>query len=421
MVLLGCGAATSAEGAAAGREPKPLITTGVTGSVRGSGLDDPQYLLSFVPIQRLMLKATQRTLTEEDVTRGVHGTPVGPADLLRLELLRQDRDGYRLNYLLLTVQDQQAIYRVSERYGESLADAFRARRAQFVEIAGRYPDADLRPQLMFGLVAGAALNWLGLDLTTELGLRVQPPRHADGGVYLVHSEEAGAGLDFTGLYLDSETAPGSTMSFTTFGDGGSLPRLQGLPDVFDGLEGALDGWRALPDVYAALRSEYLALLLVAVDDAGQVMRAVADGAATDEAIARAVALPAERRTAILRLLGATGYLRAGGPPYRPGVVVLTERERPLAEAALTLSREIMTEWLRQNHASIKDELAGLSPMRNGLPFELAFSEVWHYELGFAAKRLAEDGFYANPRAPGGRYPGYVPLVWENAVLKGPAQ
>src|SRR5207237_8857173 len=121
--------------------------------------------------------------------------------------------------------------------------------------------------------------------TTELGYRVQPPHHANGGVYLVHSEEGGAQLDFTGLYLDSETAPGSRMSFSTFGDGASLPRLQGLPDVFDGLESAMDAWRKLPDVYAALRSEYVGLLLLAIDDAGQVMNAVANGTDTGAALA----------------------------------------------------------------------------------------------------------------------------------------
>jgi len=92
---------------------KPLITTGVTGSINASGLDDPQYVLSFVPIQRLMLDAAQRPLTKEEIQKAVQGTPVTLDHLLRLELLRQDQDTCRLNYLLLTVQDQETVYRVS--------------------------------------------------------------------------------------------------------------------------------------------------------------------------------------------------------------------------------------------------------------------------------------------------------------------
>jgi len=157
----------------------------VTGSIgNSSGLDDPQYVLSFVSVQRLMLDAVQHPLTKTEIDKAVAGTPVSLKDLLRLELLRQDRETYRLNYLLLTVQDQQTMYRVAAQYGQGLADAFRARAPEFKEILDRYPSAELRRQLAFALVAGAALNWGGLDLTTELGYRVQQPRHANGDAYL---------------------------------------------------------------------------------------------------------------------------------------------------------------------------------------------------------------------------------------------
>jgi hypothetical protein len=366
-----------------------------------------------------MLDATQHPLTREQIEKGIEGTPVTLDRLLQLELLRKDEDQYRLNYLLLTVGDQRAIYNASMRYGQSLAEAFRAHSAEFEDIFSHYPNAALRPQLAFDLIAGAALNWGGLNLTTELGYRVQPPRHANGDVYLIHSAERGARLDFTGLYLDSETAPGPKMSFSTFGDGDSMPRLQGLPDVFDGLESAMEDWKKLPDVYAALRSEYIVLLLLAIDDAGQIMNAVVTGADTDAALAKAVSVPEERRRAILGLLTATGYLRVSDHRYSAGVPVLTDRDKPMVDAALKLNREIMTTWLRENYPSMEKELSSLSPMRNGLPFSLAFSEVWHYTFGFATKSLAETGFYANPRAPGNRYEGYVPLVWVSTVLKGP--
>lgn len=420
ILLLGAGHALKAQSPGENGASQPLITTSVTGSIKASGLDDPQYVLSFVPVQRLMLEATRRSLTREEIQKAVQETPVTLDRLVQLELLRSSDNGtYRLNYLLLTAEDRRTIYRVSARYGKSLADAFRAHQTEFNEILSRYPNAGLRPQLMFDLIAGAALDWGGLRLATELGYRVQEPRHANGDVYLVHSAEVGAHLDSAGLYLDSETAPGSKMSFSTFGDGDSSPRLQGLPDVFEGIEGATEDWRKTPEVYAALRSEYMALLLLAIDDAGEVMNAVANGTGTDAALAAILPLPENRRTAILHLLTAIGYLHETDHRYVVGVPVLTERDKPLVDATLKLSREIMTDWLRQNYPPVKNDLSELSPMRNGLPFSLVFSEVWHYEFGFAAKSLAESGFYANPRAQGNRYEGYVPLVWASSVLKGP--
>jgi hypothetical protein len=181
----------------------------------------------------------------------------------------------------------------------------------------------------------------------------------------------------------------------------------------------MEDWKKLPAVYGPLQAEYVTLILLAIDDAGQVINAVANGTDTDATLAKAIAIPEERRKAIMDLLLAIGYLREADHRYSLAVPVLTENDKPLVDPTLKLSREIMTAWLRRNYPSMKVELSGLSPMRNGVPFSLAFSEVWHYEFGFATKSLAESGFYANPRAQGNRYEGYVPLVWASSLLKGP--
>ncbi len=419
-ILLGFFAVpASAQSSLQSPDQKNLLSTGVTGSVGSSGLDDPQYVLSFVPVQRLMLTATQRPLKIEEIDSALEQTPVRSSHLLNLELLRKEGEVYRLNYLLLTAKDQEEMFRISQRLGESLANAFLAKKSEFDALAARYPNPALRPQLLFGLVAGAALNWGGLELTTELGYRVQAPRHANGNAYLVHSSEDGAHLDFTGLYFDSQTAPGSVLMFSTFGDGKSLPRLQGMPDVFDGLEAAMENWKKLPDVYKALRNEYITLLLLAIDDAGRILNAVAQGADTQAAIAKSVEISDTRVKSMLALLSSIGYVRESSGHFSIDVPVLTERDKGLVDGVLALSREIMSAWLKQNYPAMQQQLSGLSPMRNGLPFTLVFSEVWHYEFGFAAKSLAESGFFANPRAKGNRHEGYVPLVWSSGLLKMP--
>ncbi len=334
FILLGsCYAAQTDQ--RSGPTEKPLFNTAVTGSTVGvSGLDDPQYVLSFIPVQQLMLTTVQHPVSKQEINKALIGTPVALDDLVRLELLRQDKDVYRLNYLLLTLRDQETMYHTTERFGRSLADAFRAHRKEFEVISSLYPNSALRPQVMFDLVAGAALNWGGLDLTTELGYRIKPQRLANGASYFVHSAEGGAKLNFAGLYLDSQSAPGSTMSFSTFGDGDSLPRLYGIPDVFDGIESATENWRKTPKLYAALQNEYVTLLLLAIDDAGLVMNAVSNGNDTQTALAKSVSIPEARLKATLQLLVATGYLNENQDRYSFGVPVLAERDKPLVDATL---------------------------------------------------------------------------------------
>ena len=205
----------------------------------------------------------------------------------------------------------------------------------------------------------------------------------------------------------------------TFGDGASLPRLEGWPDVFDGLEHATDAWQQQPTVLGALQAEYMTYALLALSDAGDILDAISQGVDSNAALAKDIPISDKRRGAALTLLLATGYVSDKNHHYSISVPVLTAKDKAMVDAAQALSRSIMSAWLQENYAHMKEQLEDLSPMRSGVPFALAFSEVWHYTFGFAAKNLAESSFYANPRAAGNRYQGYVPLVWATPVLKAP--
>jgi hypothetical protein len=102
LVVLGAAWGQSVHTSEPSTDNTPLLHTGMTGQITASGLNDPQYVLSFVPVQRLMLAAVHHPLTQAEIQTGLHGTPVSLADLLTLNLLRQDGVMYRLNYLLLT-------------------------------------------------------------------------------------------------------------------------------------------------------------------------------------------------------------------------------------------------------------------------------------------------------------------------------
>lgn len=396
---------------------EPLLDIAITGTIRSHGMNDPQYVLSFVPVQRLVLTAVTRPLERKEVELGLAGTGVTPADLVRLDLLREEGGQYRLTFLLLTVQDQRTMYSLCQKYGVSLANAFVSHRREFDVLAAKFPEQSQRADLMFDLVEGVAMNWGGLSLTTELGYRIQPPRHPDGSVYFVHATERGAKLDFSGMYLDSQTAPGAVMSFSTFGDGS--PRLQGWPDVLDGIEHANELWKKTPDVYAALQDEYVAYLFSALDDAGAIMRSVSAGVLSADALQKQLNIPRSHFDSTLHVLLVTGYLKQLGNGLTIGVPLITLQDKPAVDQILELSRRIMHDWLLANYPAMKHDFDGLSPMQNGVPFGLLFSEVWHYDFAFAAKQLAASGFFADPHAPGRRYDGYVPLVWESGLLKMP--
>jgi hypothetical protein len=161
----------------------------------------------------------------------------------------------------------------------------------------------------------------------------------------------------------------------------------------------------------------LTYLGIANDDAGLVLARLAVEARPKAKLREALGLPAARFEATVSLLEALGYIRCEPDVYRLAVPVLIERDRVLVDSTLAIGRAVLTDWLERHNPELRRELAGLSPMKNGLPFELVFSEVWHYLFGFATKALAESGFVLDPRGPGRADKGYVPLVWANSLYR----
>jgi hypothetical protein len=344
--------------------------------------------------------------------------PVSRADLVKLGILRVQGNQYAIAYLVLTADDQRAIYAAAATYGPSLARAYESHRAEFERLFARYRRPNLRDELAFALIAGVSMNWDGLKLTTELGYRAAPVHYPNGDAYSFHSNQPGANNPGAGLYSESHSLPGPRMVFTTFGDGPSIPRTYGIPDVFDGpAEDGLESLKGDPVAYGAVQGELITYIEDAAADAGALMAALADVPLTVPALRARVRLPAARFDASLTFLEALGYVRKSGDAYDVAVPVLTLHDKPMLDSTLALSRRIMTEWLAANHGAMEHDLAGLSSVRDGLPFAAPFSEVWHYVFGLAAKSLAADGFFADPRAPGRRDTGYVPLVWATSLYR----
>ena len=409
-------------GQSSGQSPDsaPLLHTGITGVKRATGLADPTFVLSLRPVQRVVLDAVAGPIGAAHIDSLLHGTPVTRGDLVKLGILRTQGNTqgneYAIAYLVLTADDQRAIYAAARTYGPSLARAYESHRVEFERLLAQYHRPDLRAELAFAMVAGISMNWDGLKLTTELGYRVAPVRYPNGDAYLFHSNQPGAHNPADGLYSESHSLPGPQTTFTTFGDGPSIPRTHGIPDVFDGpAEDGLESLKGDPAVYGAVQGELLAYIEDAAADAGALMAVLADAPLTVPALRARVVLPGVRFDASLRFLEALGYVRKSGDTYDVAVPVLMPRDKPMLDSTLALSRRIMTEWLATNHGAMERDLAGLSSVRDGLPFAAPFSEVWHYVFGLAAKSLATGGFFADPRGPGRRDTGYVPLVWATSL------
>ena len=259
-----------------------VLFTGHHGTILSTGLEDPRYLLSFPATQRLVLRtARERQISAVEAQRALEGLPFRLEHLEAAGILKRDGENYRIAYMVLSADDERAMYEVSLTYGPSLADAFIAEAERYRQVFSRYPHAELRSDLAFVTVAGYTLNWDGLRIGTELGMRAQPVSRGNGDRYLLYSKEPGRKGDVTGFYWGSHSSnPVGNIRLSTFGDSRSQPRIGGLPDIYFGVTDGIEAFKTRPELVAATTSQ----IDSAMDDVlrldGAIMLALRDGPKT---------------------------------------------------------------------------------------------------------------------------------------------
>src|SRR5687767_12398306 len=88
-----------------------VLSTGHHGILLSTGLGDPRYLLSFPAAQRLVLSAMrERGVSVAEAQRALDGLPYRLENLEAAGVLRRDGAHYRIAYMVLSLDDQRAIY-----------------------------------------------------------------------------------------------------------------------------------------------------------------------------------------------------------------------------------------------------------------------------------------------------------------------
>ena len=122
---------------------------------------------------------------------------------------------------------------------------------------------------------------------------------------------------------------------------------------------------------------------------------------------------------LLDLLVAADYVAQFGDNYGSVALVLGPEDVDMVNAMIAVGRDIMSTWHEDNFSSIQTELSDLTPIRNGVPFERVYTEIWHFVFGIANRVLAEEGFFADPYSEDRRHQGFLPVVWASGIDETP--
>lgn len=361
-------------------------------------------------VQELLLEVAAEPRGEEFVSRRLKSSTTTAAELVDLTLLRRVGHRYVVSFALLTREDLDRIRRVAEDEGRRLAAAALARRSDFEAALARTSQVGVDPKAVaFFAIGCASLDWDGLALTRELGLRTAPK--ADGA-YLPLAWQTEGGGSKRGLYWGSHSWT-DAITFTTFGDHSGVSRVA-FPDLGNRIRRALRTTDLPPPLASRLGSvaddlirRHLALMMVALRD----------GEKTTAELAAAGGLSKSETKGLLDLALQLQYVAMHGDVYRATIPVLTEVDAPMLREVRRLGREVMRAWFVERQEPLRQSLGGLSFVRNGVPLQDGFYWVWHYVFGVANRELAAAGLLVDPYGGGSRFPGFLPVVWLNSALR----
>jgi hypothetical protein len=402
--------------------------SGYAGSIPPRESDRARAYFEKPAVRALIARLESGSATAAEAETLLRGSGASVEDLRRVGLLRADGDRLAIGFAYFTAADMKEVHALADRAASDLAAAFRARKAEFEAIFDAYPPRGVRrDELAFVLLAGFSLNWDGLALTREMGLR--RPRLVEGKDfrYSFWASEEVSGRDYREFSWGSSTYPLDdperkdplAFSFSSFGDPESDPRMN-FPDL---------AFLPASDMTPPVRSAAERVGLRDTEEIGQKFHGVLGGETLRTAAAvlfalRKGPLPAAKiaritrgdPAALLTLLEEIGYAeRDGRGSYRLTVPVFDEADRPMLDKTLALSRAVLRPWLASRAPELRRDLSNLTAVRAGLSFEEIFTQVWHEIFGATTRELARDGTIASAYGKGARSKGSFSALWRQRL------
>ncbi|MBL8222513.1 MAG: hypothetical protein JNL62_24960, partial [Bryobacterales bacterium] len=122
------------------------------------------------------------------------------------------------------------------------------------------------------------------------------------------------------------------------------------------------------------------------------------------------------RTAYLSFSDGTVHGIPGEHPA-PQTPVFTRKDQSMVARLRAIGRRAIESWLSTHYHEVRKELAGIAPMRAGVPFEESFNQIWHPIFGRTNALLVEAGLFTDPYAPNRPWRGYTPAIFDGSILK----
>lgn len=395
------------------------LQVGITGNNSLEGLQNPVTVAQIPEVSELFKAVADKPRSAAYIEQSLGDSKVDLSLLVELDLLKPWGGDYAISFNYLTLEDHDLLVTTLAPFAESLARSYRDRWPEFESVFSAYGVESVEiGELAYAVIGAMSLDWDGLDFTAEKNLRITADNLPGGRDFVIWAKEQSSEINVRELYWGSHNTVVDGIQFTTFGDHYSLPRL-GLPDLLWSMSQRVANIDAAPrtlrvSVYKALAPYYQDDFL---RDAGAILSALREGAATIDSIAGLSGTEEERIEAILTFLIELQYVERDSDLYVLTTPYFSLGDKPMIDAARELSWLLMDEWLDRNYSTVEAKLDQLTARKYDIPYRQLFTEIWHYLFGLTNKALVASGHFADPYAEERVSKGMFPFVFNADLLE----
>jgi len=382
----------------------------IVGSIEN---DDPKYNPYFVcrpkEVKLLLLEMAESPMKREEIESRLSSSKTKIEDLIRLEIIRQEKDLFFINFPLFTEKDEEIIMKVAEKYSQYLANNILNKKNQIYDLLDKYQPSGIgKDKLAFIAVGCLNLDLGALDLLAENGYIIHRPEKPGDNHYVLNAEEV-TEFSLKEIYWGCHSDSINDIMFMTFGDHHEGTKRYGFPDILWGL-----GRSFSIDVPEFYKKELLILFNDQINDLmkkiGNVLCILKNSSLNLGKIQELSSIGKEELKHILDFLIKINYVTIKNEVYSLAIPVFSEADKAMLEYIKEIVNEEILSWVDSYYEQIKIDLKDISAVKNRVNYKETFNMLWHYFFGYANKFLAHSGFiYDTYQAPDGQK-GYLPAI-----------
>ena len=369
-------------------EDNPLVT------LRKSGVRDMIQELNRDP------KSKKELLDEnEDISDEIE-------KLLRLNVLNEKDGKVFVNFTLIDEKDNKIIFDVCDRYASGLAKEFLEKKEHIFNILGSYGNPRVeKEKLAFMIIGCYLLDWGSLELLSDWDVCDHRKQQAGGNEYVLWGETEIEGL-LKGIYWGGHSLFMENYTFHTFGDHHEYTERNAFPDIihrFADLD--FEGGEEYRSILFDKRKEML-------EDFGRTIDDIGKSGCDKEKIEKKWS----DKSKYIQLLKKLNYVVEDGGRFYLNIPYFSDEDIDMILNCMEPFIEILKYWIYENIDDIESNLSETRPLKNGVPFDEYFIQIWHVIFGLTNKKLAESGLIYDTYCDDSDHEGYMPALAKGDVL-----